>query len=108
MTPLVYVAITYWWSSQPLEFFRFAILNLIAVLLSFLAQSIGECTSAIWMDNQNAAVFAGGLIPLPMILFGGFLVKIERMPVYLQPFSWLSFLRFSFEGLMISTYGFGR
>ncbi|CAG2166748.1 unnamed protein product, partial [Oppiella nova] len=108
ITPLIYMVITYWYSNQPHEPIRFGLLLFISIILSFLAQSIGECTSAIYMDNQNAAVFAGGLIPLPMILFGGFLVKVERMPVYLQPLSWLSFLRFAFEALMISTYGINR
>ena len=45
---------------------------------------------------------------LPMVLFGGFLVKVNRMPKYLHPFSWASFLRFGFEGMMITMYGRGR
>jgi hypothetical protein len=105
---MIYILITYFYSNQPLEWFRFSALCVISILLSFLAQSIGECASAIFMENQSAAVFAGGLVPLPMILFGGFLVKISRMPVYLQPGSWFSFLRFAFEAMMVSTYGFNR
>ena len=87
---------------------RFSMLLLISILLSFLAQCIGECAGAAFMKSQNTAVFVGGFIPLPMILFGGFLVKISRMPVYLRPLSWFSLLRFSFEAMMISIYGFNR
>ncbi|XP_054158376.1 ATP-binding cassette sub-family G member 1-like [Oppia nitens] len=108
ITPLIYISITYWWSNQPAEINRFIILNTIAILLSLLAQSLGECCSAIYMDNQNAAVFAGGLLPLPMILFGGFLARIDRMPAYMRPASWLSFLRFAFEAMLISTFGLNR
>ncbi len=95
-------------TGQPEEVMRQFDLILIAVLMAFTAQSIGESVSAIWMDNQNAAVFAGGIIPLPMILFGGFLVKVSKMSVYLQPLSWFSFLRFAFEAMLISIYGFQR
>lgn len=95
-------------TGQPQEVMREVFLLMIAVLLSLTAQSIGESVSAIWMDNQNAAVFAGGIIPLPMILFGGFLVKVSKMPFYLRPLSWFSFLRFAFEAMLVTSYGFNR
>jgi hypothetical protein len=100
--------IVYNTTGQPEEVLRQFNLLLVSVLMSFTAQSIGEIVSAIWMDNQNAAVFAGGIIPLPMILFGGFLVKVSKMPVYLRPLSWFSFLRFAFEAMIVSIYGFQR
>jgi hypothetical protein len=105
---MFYIVIVYNTTGQPEEVMRQFCLLLIAVLLAFTAQSIGESVSAIWMNNQNAAVFAGGIIPLPMILFGGFLVKVSRMPVYLQPLSWFSFLRFAFEAMLVTCYGFQR
>ena len=105
---MIYILITYFYSHQPLEVFRFLTLVLLSIMLALVAQSIGECASACFMENQNAAVVVGGLIPLPMILFGGFLVKISRMPRYLQPLSWGSILRFGFEAMLVSTYGFDR
>ena len=108
LTPVIYVMIIHFYTGQPQELVRFSSMILISIILSLLAQSIGECTSAIWMNNQGAAVFAGGFIPLPMILFGGFLCKISRMPVYLQPISWFSFLRWAFEAMLAGAYGFDR
>lgn len=48
------------------------------------------------------------MITLPMVVFGGLLVKISRMPSYFRPFSWGSFIRFAFEAVLIDVYGFDR
>ena len=48
------------------------------------------------------------MITLPMVVFGGLLVKISRMPSYFRPLSWGSFIRFAFEAVLIDVYGFGR
>ena len=87
---------------------RFTMLTLVSIVLSFSAQSIGECGGAIFMGNPMAAVIFGGFVPLPMILFGGFLVKVSRMPFYMQPMSWVSFMRYALESCLISIYGHGR
>ena len=42
------------------------------------------------------------------MFFSGFLVRIERMPFIMRPFTYLSYMRFSFEGIVISLYGFNR
>lgn len=48
------------------------------------------------------------MITLPMVIFGGLLVRISRMPSYFRPFSWGSFIRFAFEAVIIDVYGFNR
>ena len=40
--------------------------------------------------------------------FGGFLVKYSRMPSYMQAVSWFSLMKYAFEGLMVTVYGFDR
>lgn len=81
---------------------------MITILVSFISESIGAISSAMFMNNPSAAAFLAGAIPLPMILFGGFLVKYSRMPFYMQAVSWLSLLKYAFEGLMVIIYGFDR
>ncbi|KYN45489.1 ATP-binding cassette sub-family G member 1 [Atta colombica] len=47
------------------------------------------------------------LIPicsLPLLLFSGFFLKLNEMPTYLQPISFLSFFRFAYEGIMQAIY----
>ncbi|OTF81131.1 hypothetical protein BLA29_007663 [Euroglyphus maynei] len=60
------------------------------------------------MRDPTTATFAAGAIQMPMILFGGFLVKYSRMPFFMQWASWLSVMKYAFEAMIISTYGFER
>lgn len=98
----------YGYTNQPDEGFREAILIFITVMVSFVSESIGAVCSAVFMRNPTAAAFIAGAIPLPMTLFGGFLVKYSRMPVYLRLMSWFSLLKYAFEGIIITMYGFER
>jgi len=102
------VVYIYEFTSQPRQFFREFYLLYITILVGFASESMGTICSAIFMDNPTAAALAAGSIPLPMVLFGGFLVKYSRMPVYLQWASWLSLLKYAFWGIMITMYGFDR
>ena len=77
-------------------------------MVGFVSESVGAICSAIFMEKPTAAAFAAGAVPLPMTLFGGFLVKYSRMPVYMQIASWFSLLKYAFEGIMVTMYGFGR
>ena len=55
-----------------------------------------------------AAVYLGPISALPLLLFSGFLVRIERMPWIIRPLTYVSYMRFGFEGIVISIYGFNR
>lgn len=56
----------------------------------------------------NLLAFAGAILPMPQLMFGGFLVKVSRMPAYFRPLSYLTFMRFTFEAILINFYGRGR
>ena len=45
---------------------------------------------------------------MPLLLFSGFLVRIERMPWIIRPLTYVSYMRFAFEGMVIAIYGFNR
>lgn len=106
--PSIYVLYIYEFTNQPREYFREAYLLYITVMVGFASESIGAMCSAIFMDNPMAAAVAAGAVPLPMTLFGGFLVKYSRMPIYMQLASWLSLLKYAFEGIMVTMYGMNR
>lgn len=106
--PSIYVLYIYEFTNQPREYFREAYLLYITIMVGFASESIGAMCSAIFMDNPMAAAVAAGAVPLPMTLFGGFLVKYSRMPIYMQLASWLSLLKYAFEGIMVTMYGMNR
>lgn len=63
---------------------------------------------AIFMSDASAAVFLGPIATVPIMLFGGFFVRIPTIPAYLRPFSYLSFLWYAFDSSIIVIYGMGR
>lgn len=108
LVPFSYVALTYFLNGQPLEEFRFVNFSLIFVLTAVIAQAHGIIISAIFSQNLMAAVYLGPISALPLLLFSGFLVRIERMPWIIRPLTYVSYMRFGFEGIVISIYGFNR
>ena len=47
----------------------------------------------------------GPVACVPLLLFAGFFIKDEMVPVYLKWCSYGSFVRYAFEGSLISIYG---
>ena len=47
----------------------------------------------------------GPVACVPLLLFAGFFIKNEMIPVYLKWCSYGSFVRYAFEGSLISVYG---
>ncbi|XP_046920099.2 ATP-binding cassette sub-family G member 4-like [Dermatophagoides farinae] len=106
--PSIYTVYIYTSTGQPNQYFREAYLLLITIMVSFVAEGIGAAVSAIFMRDPTTAAFAAGAVPMPMILFGGFLVKYSRMPFYMQWASWLSLMKYAYEAMITSMYGFDR
>lgn len=101
-----------------------AMFVLICVLTSLVAQSLGLLIGA--GLSIESGVFLGPVTTIPTILFSGFFVNFNVIPNYLKwgkfqrnfVFSWeiitvisvsyVSYVRFGFEGAMISVYGYQR
>ncbi|XP_011340915.1 ATP-binding cassette sub-family G member 4 isoform X2 [Ooceraea biroi] len=103
---VLYVSIVYFLTSQPPNTSRFIMFVSICLLISYVAQSVGLVVGAA-MNVQNG-VFLAPVMSVPFLLFSGFFVSFDAIPVYLRWITYLSYIRYGFEGTALSTYSFGR
>ncbi|KAF9414521.1 hypothetical protein HW555_007595 [Spodoptera exigua] len=103
---VIYVVIVYLLTSQPPVWFRFAMFLSSCLLISFVAQSVGLVVGAA-MNVQNG-VFLAPVMSVPFLLFSGFFVSFNAIPVYLRWITYLSYIRYGFEGTALATYSFDR
>lgn len=106
--PIMYTAAAYYITEQINEVWRFAYYILVMLFVSAISQSFGLLVGAFYVNNINAAVFAGAILTIPILLFAGLFVRIASMPAFLQPISYFSYFRLSFEAILVALYGFGR
>lgn len=103
---VTYVTIVYYFTSQPWDLMRFSMFLGACLMIAFVAQSVGLVVGAA-MNVQNG-VFLAPVMSVPFLLFSGFFVSFDAIPVYLRWITYLSYIRYGFEGTALATYGFGR
>ncbi|XP_076325576.1 ATP-binding cassette subfamily G member 4-like [Tachypleus tridentatus] len=104
--PVLYSSIVYWMTSQPAEAVRFLNFLVISVLTSLASQAFALVIGA--ACNVQTAVFLAPVFSIPFLLFSGFFITFKTIPYYLRWLSYVSYIRYAFEGLMLSVYSFGR
>lgn len=92
----VYVITVYCLTSQPMEIHRIAMFVFICVLTSLVAQSLGLLIGA--GLSVESGVFLGPVASIPTVLFSGFFVTFNTIPGYLKWLTWVSYVRYGFEG----------
>ena len=106
-------------TGQPFVTDRFVMFYIMSVLTSLVSQSLGMLIGAaspqVEVKTQKlrvnfettfqVATFMGPVACVPLLLFAGFFIKDEMVPVYLKWCSYGSFVRYAFEGSLISIYG---
>uniref|UniRef100_A0A1B6BZG2 ABC transporter domain-containing protein n=1 Tax=Clastoptera arizonana TaxID=38151 RepID=A0A1B6BZG2_9HEMI len=103
---IIYVTIVYIMTSQPPEYARYFMFLSACLLISFVAQSVGLVVGAA-MNVQNG-VFLAPVMSVPFLLFSGFFVSFDAIPGCLRWITYLSYIRYGFEGTALATYSFGR
>ncbi|KPJ13322.1 ATP-binding cassette sub-family G member 1 [Papilio machaon] len=102
----VYVIIVYFMTGQPMQTDRVLMFTAINILTALVAQSLGLLIGAAM--KIETGVYLGPVTTIPVVLFSGFFVNFNAIPSYLQWLTYLSYVRYGFEGAMLSVYGFGR
>ncbi|CAH0561473.1 unnamed protein product [Brassicogethes aeneus] len=103
---LIYGFVTYFLTMQPYEATRLMSFIFMCILISLVAQSFGLLIGAS-MDIKNGVIF-GPLCFLPFTIFSGFFVQEHDAHPYLRWLFHISYLRYGFEGLVLSVLGYDR
>ncbi|XP_053613021.1 ATP-binding cassette sub-family G member 4-like isoform X2 [Plodia interpunctella] len=102
----VFLLPAWYMTSQPLDAHRMGLAWLISVLLTILAQTFGLLVGT--ACEVKLGLFVIPAANIPMLMFSEFFIPYDEMPVYLRPFSTISYFRYSFSALLQTVYGFDR
>ncbi|XP_060551020.1 ATP-binding cassette sub-family G member 4 [Pantherophis guttatus] len=105
LCPITYCSIVYWMTGQPPEAIRFLLFSALATCTALVAQSVGLLIGAASSSPQVSLYSNTAQSVLPYSAFGNKLRGSLPTPF---PFSPLLWLRYGFEGIILTIYSMDR
>lgn len=93
-------------TNQPNDCFRFFALLSTMIMTSLAAQGLGMISGS--MLNIKFTIILGSFFICPFVLFSNFSIHMKDTEEIFHIFFELSFIKISFDGSMISIFGFQR
>uniref|UniRef100_A0A1B6DHE5 ABC transporter domain-containing protein n=1 Tax=Clastoptera arizonana TaxID=38151 RepID=A0A1B6DHE5_9HEMI len=101
-----YVVVSYYLSTQILDWKRFLMFLLINQLSVIISECMGLALGT--TTNPTNGLFIGCILFCLFLLFAGFLALFKHMPIILQYVAYFSFMKYTVEGMVMAVYGFNR
>lgn len=101
-----YTLIIYLMTAQPPDVMRYVLFITICIMVAMVAQSIGLLIGAS-MSIQNGMIW-GALAIMPFMIFSGYFVHMNDAPTYFRWLFHMSYLKYGFDGALISIYSYER
>lgn len=99
MTPTIFGVIVYFAIGYNPDFGTFLIFLLTLILIYNASSGYSLIISASFSDKQLAVTLTPVLI-IPFMLFAGFFVSSDKIPIFLKEFEYLSIFKYGYEALM--------
>lgn len=87
---------------------RYACFLSITILSCFIAQGLGFLIGITCVNSFSMAIIVSSSVLLFLFLFSGFFVMTSQMNAFSQFITYFSFIRFSFESIIVILYGHDR
>ncbi|EFO88893.1 CRE-WHT-4 protein [Caenorhabditis remanei] len=97
--PLIYGSVVYWMAglvASPIS--SFFVFVFVCITLTWVAVSIAYVGACIFGDEGLVVTFMPMFV-LPMLVFGGFYINANNIPLYFRHISYLSWFKHGFEAL---------
>jgi len=102
--PTIFSLITYWMVGfNMLDASRFFLYWFSLVIISIASGSLGLLLGCM-LPNAEVAITLAPVVIMPFMLFGGFFMKIDLIPIWLRWLQYLSLFKYGFEALLTNEF----
>ncbi|XP_054160035.1 ATP-binding cassette sub-family G member 1-like [Oppia nitens] len=105
---VAYSTVIFYTTGQLYEWYRYEYFTITLVACMIITHNCGMFIGTVFSHNFQLASTAAITLLIMCFLLGGFPVKLSTLDVVMKWLSHLSFIRHTFECLLLTTYGFNR